>query len=443
MRTTLSAISILLSIIMVLSCSTESTPVYQLTMSAEPSEAGAVTPSSGEYEEGEQVEITANPNEHWVFERWQGDHAGNTNPASITLNSDKVITALFIKREYPLTIVTEGEGTVAERVVQQKTSNYPHGTILELTANPLAHWTFAGWSGDFSGMTNPFELTINSNKTIVATFERERYQLNVTTDGEGSVSERLISGNLSNDGYTYESIIELNAETDNGWEFSRWEGDLESEDNPINITVDSNKSIQAIFKQGVSDIDGNFYKTIKIGTQWWMAENIRTTRYQNGDEIPNITDDQEWQNTSFGAWVYYNNDSQFNDIYGKLYNWFAASDSRNICPVGWDVPSDQDLNILANHLGQNAGGKLKTTGFEYWNSPNSGATNESGFSALPSGGRSINGSFSRMGERAYVWSSTESDVENAFYRILEYNSGNFIRNDFRKKDGRPIRCLQY
>ena len=432
---------LLSSIVIFSSCSTESTPVYQLTTSADPIEAGSVIPSTAEVEEGESIEIIANSNEHWIFDRWSGDYSGTDNPASIVMDNDKNISALFVKREYPLTINVDGEGSVDERVIQAKTTDYPHGTIVELTAIPSSNWEFAGWSGDFSGMTNPFELTINSNKTIVATFSRQMFELEVSIEGDGLVDRTLIEGTLRDSEYSYESIVKLEATANTGYVFDRWEGDINSTDNPIEISIDGNKTIKAIFKQGVVDIEGNFYETVKIGNQWWMAENLRVTYYQNGDEIPNITENQEWQSISYGAWAYYNNDSQFNTIYGKLYNWFVAGDSRNICPEGWHVPSDQDLNILANHLGQNAGGKLKTTGFEYWNSPNFGATNETGFSALPSGGRNSNGTFRRMGERTYIWSNTESNNENAFYRILEYDSGNFIRNDFEKNFGRPIRCL--
>ncbi|MCC5940319.1 MAG: fibrobacter succinogenes major paralogous domain-containing protein [Balneolaceae bacterium] len=441
MRRISTALSIILLLIFAYSCSTESTPVYQLNTAAEPSEAGSVTQSATEADEGETITITANTNQNWVFSGWSGDHSGSENPASVVMNRDKSVTALFEKREYPLTVITEGEGTVGERIIQQKTTDYAHGTVVELTAIPTSNWVFAGWSGDFSGMTNPFELTINSNKTIVATFERQLFDLDVTIEGDGFVNKELLEGTLRDGKYAYESIVKLQANPNSGYVFDSWKGDYNSSNNSIEILIDRNVSINAVFKQGVIDIDGNFYQTVKIGNQWWMAENLRTTRYQNGNQIPNVSDNQDWRNTTFGAWAYYNNDSQFNSIYGKLYNWYAATDNRNICPVGWRTPSDHDLSILANHLGQNAGGKLKTTGFQFWKNPNSGATNESGFSALPSGGRSINGDFSRMGERAYVWSSTESDTENAFYRILEYNSGNFIRNDFRKKDGRPIRCI--
>jgi len=137
----------------------------------------------------------------------------------------------------------------------------------------------------------------------------------------------------------------------------------------------------------VTDIDGNEYATIQIGTQVWMAENLRTTKYCNGDPIPNVTDSLQWVNLATGAWAHNNNYSQYENLYGKLYNWYAVDDSRNICPCNWHVPTDAEWTTLIDYLGGEgvAGGKMKSTGTQYWLSPNTDATNESGFSGLPGG----------------------------------------------------------
>ena len=161
----------------------------------------------------------------------------------------------------------------------------------------------------------------------------------------------------------------------------------------------------------VTDIDGNIYNSVTIGNQVWMAENLKTTKYQNGEAIPNVTDDTEWSNLVTGAYSDYNNDPSNSDTYGRLYNWYAVDDSRNICPSGWHVPNYSEWTTLENYLGGYlvAGGKLKETGTTHWSSPNTGATNETGFTALPAGGRGSNpGDFIYLGERAVWWTSKDS-----------------------------------
>ena len=137
----------------------------------------------------------------------------------------------------------------------------------------------------------------------------------------------------------------------------------------------------------VTNIDGNVYKTVKIGKQWWMAENLKTTRYRNGEEIINITDPIQWGALVIGAYCWYNNDISNKGPYGALYNWNAVMDDRNLAPVGWHIPTDEEWTTLSTTLGGEsvAGGKLKEAGFSHWNAPNTGATNESGFTVLPNG----------------------------------------------------------
>ncbi len=196
----------------------------------------------------------------------------------------------------------------------------------------------------------------------------------------------------------------------------------------------------------VTDQEGNKYATIRIGNQEWMAENLKTTKYCNGDPIPNVMNNTLWQNLVSGAWAHYNNDSQYDTTYGKLYNWFAVNDSRNVCPCGWHVPTDPEWTILADYLGgvSVASGKLKSTGTQYWKSPNKSATNESGFSGLPGGHRSTNGTFYNMGTFGYWWSSTEfnSNPFSALNRDLYYNIQNFVWVHNYKKSGFSVRCIK-
>ena len=201
----------------------------------------------------------------------------------------------------------------------------------------------------------------------------------------------------------------------------------EKSDNP------TNGKTTAVFNPNVSygtitDQDGNIYKTVTIGTQTWMAENLRTTKYRDGSAIPNITDNTDWTNLTTGAYCNYNNTKRADTIatYGRLYNWYAATDSRNIAPTGWHIPTDAEWTTLTTYLGGPgvAGGKMKETGTTHWTSPNNGATNESGLTCLPSSSRCNSvGTFEYLGYYGYYWSSTQSqyDVGSAQERGLAYS----------------------
>ena len=205
----------------------------------------------------------------------------------------------------------------------------------------------------------------------------------------------------------------------------------------------------------VTDVDGNTYLTVKIGAQWWMAENLKVTHYSNGDPILNIIDPEEWKTISIGAYCVQNNDTANIPIYGYLYNWYNIIDSRGVAPVGWHVPSDTEWKQLEIYLGMNPdeadstgwrgsneGGKLKDTGTIYWISPNTGATNETGFSGLPGGSRNWLGEFSGIGGGARFWSSTERLSSDAWYRDLAYLRSEIGRSWYDQKSGLSIRCVK-
>jgi uncharacterized protein (TIGR02145 family) len=194
----------------------------------------------------------------------------------------------------------------------------------------------------------------------------------------------------------------------------------------------------------VTDIDGNTYLTIRIGKQWWMAENLKVTHYLNGDAIPNVTGGKAWVNLITGAYCSYDNDAANAKAYGLLYNCYAVMDARGLAPKGWHVPSDEEWQILVDYFGHNedAGSKMKETGIIYWNSPNTGATNESGFSALPGGYRSNYGNFSSVGTTALFWSSTKGSRGNAWYRYLGYSYSGIYRDGYNKGNGFSVRCVQ-
>ena len=196
----------------------------------------------------------------------------------------------------------------------------------------------------------------------------------------------------------------------------------------------------------MTDQQGNVYKTIVIGSQEWMAENLKTSIYRNGEPIATNLTNAEWENTintQIGAWAFYNNDSLYDCPYGKLYNWYAVADSRHVCPMGWHVPTDGEWTILTDYLGVSvAGGKMKTTGTQYWLSPNAAATNESGFSGLPGGYRNYYGDFSLVGSYVYWWSSSEDFPFNAWSRYLSHLLDIVKERSDHKGDGLSVRCIR-
>jgi uncharacterized protein (TIGR02145 family) len=195
----------------------------------------------------------------------------------------------------------------------------------------------------------------------------------------------------------------------------------------------------------VTDIDGNVYHTVTIGTQVWMVENLKTTKYRNGDPIPYVTDNLNWEalgNIPTGGYCWYNNDTLNKVFYGALYNWYAVTDNRNIAPAGWHVPSDAEWTILTDYLGglSVAGGKLKEDGTLHWISPNWEATNSTGFTALPGGYRSY-AYFTFLGYYGRWWSSSTANY-TAWYRGLCFSDGITYRDNYVKKSGFYVRCVR-
>lgn len=193
----------------------------------------------------------------------------------------------------------------------------------------------------------------------------------------------------------------------------------------------------------VVDIDGNIYHGIVIGYQVWMAENLNTTKYNDGTDIPKVTDDVEWESLSTGAYCCYDNNEANSEVYGRLYNWFAVSTGR-LCPAGWYLPSDPEWAVMTGHLGglSVAGGKMKETGTSHWSNPNTGATDAFGFTALPGGHRYFFGQFSGINTGALWWSSTEYDVRQAWFRSISFDNAGGRRDPYSKQNGFSVRCIR-
>jgi uncharacterized protein (TIGR02145 family) len=202
----------------------------------------------------------------------------------------------------------------------------------------------------------------------------------------------------------------------------------------------------------MNDQEGNTYKTINIGSQEWMAENLNTSTYRNGDLIQTGLSDVEWGDTFEGAWTYYDNDMNMSCPFGKLYNWFSCIDSRNICPIGWHIPSQSDWQLLITALGGGAvaGGKMKSTNSTFWTDPSNTASNSSGFSGLPTGIRTPGGSYGGSSSMCIWWSSTMvigTNMSNPYaYYIWLYpdNGTTFNENDTYGSAwyGYSVRCVR-
>lgn len=214
-------------------------------------------------------------------------------------------------------------------------------------------------------------------------------------------------------------------------------------------------------EETVTDIDGNIYSFISIGTQKWTQKNLNVDHYSDGTLIPQVTDQIQWRNLTTGAWCYYNNDASSEAVYGKLYNWYAVkgihdtaslndfSLRKKLSPSGWHVPSDTEWTTLTNFLGSYvvAGGKMKSiTG---WNTPNTGATNSSRFTGLPGGyredgedGSSTVLPFGSIGENGFWWSSSESSTTDAWYQVMFYDQSFIARSSIAKGLGCSVRCIK-
>jgi uncharacterized protein (TIGR02145 family) len=197
--------------------------------------------------------------------------------------------------------------------------------------------------------------------------------------------------------------------------------------------------------EGLADIDGNVYQTVVIGNQEWMAENLKTTKLNDGTLIPKVTDNIAWGGSlNSGAYSYSMNDETNGETYGALYNWYIVNTGK-LCPAGWHVPTDAEWSTLITYLGGEsvAGGKLKEIGTVHWDAPNTMADNASGFSALPGGYRNNVGGFENIGKIGAWWSTTEGTNEGRAYgRDVAYNDAFVAKPNYYKQNGVSVRCVK-
>ena len=352
----------------------------------------------------------------------------------ITLFAMVLISTLAVQAQTIMNI-HQSNGTVMQiplNTIDSITYTIPNpGNLATLTTLPIGNITdIAATTG--GNITNDGGTPVTQKGVVWSTSPSPTTANNSTTNGSGTGS---FTSNLTSLTVSTNYYVRAYATNSAGTAYG----------NEVSFTTTAGGGGIVTNPGAGVNFNGYTYTSIVLGNgQEWMAENLRTTTYANGDLIPNVTDGTQWSNLTTGAWAHYNNYNQYENPYGKLYNWYTVADPRNVCPTGWHVPTDAEYTLLTDYLGGEpvAGGKMKSTGTQYWSSPNTDATNESGFSGLPGGLRDSNGAFNLIGNYGYWWSSTENNTSNAWFRNLNYNFGYVNRNNFFKTNGFSVRCLR-
>jgi uncharacterized protein (TIGR02145 family) len=323
-----------------------------------------------------------------------------------------------------------------------KTSNLPDQSIKKL--NMKSKWIvlatiILGFAACKKSST-PGLATVTTANAIAITSNSAKSGGYVTSDGGATVTERGVCYGVT-----------ANPTTDNNKVISGsgtgiFDADLTGleEGTLYHIRAYAINSAGTSYGQDVQFTTD--FETVKIGSQTWMKNNLDVSVYRNGDSIQQVKDGTAWAALTTGAWCFNNNDVANESDYGKLYNWYAVTDSRNIAPLGWHLPTDAEWATLVSLTGGNtaAGDVLKEAGTTHWTSPNSGATNSSGFTGLPGGGRGVDGAFISTGGLGSWWTSSE-DSPGSFTAVcyqMNYNQSGVNRGSAAKVTGFSVRCVK-
>ena len=300
---------------------TSCTKDYILNVTVSPPLSGIVSPESGSYKEGSMVSIVATPNPEYEFVGWLGDEMGSNNLLSFEINSNKNIVAQFQKRKYNLKINIVGEGTVSEEIISSsKSSDYESGALVRLTAIPSSGYYFTGWSNDINVDTNPVEINIDRAKTITAKFEKKSYNLQIKIEGDGTVEEEIIETGKSTD-YLYGTKVKLTPKPQEGWDFIKWKGDHNGDENPLEIIINKATNITANFEYGV------FLESVG---RWKLKK-------KKGSELPPIIDQKS---------ILRNNEY---DVYDILFNsdyTFILNTNTGQISGTFDVISNTEIKLI-------------------------------------------------------------------------------------------------
>jgi uncharacterized protein (TIGR02145 family) len=319
----------------------------------------------------------------------------------------------------------EASNTAGANLVSNNAFSGPVKVGIFATASSTRISAGSGYYGIMELSGNVWEQTVPISNANARSFSNVMGDGTLATDGNAVVTTWPVSSDVGIRGGSFTSVGAPNYVSDR-----------------ISISVGVIARNNDVGGRGVISWMPNL--PVIIGTQQWMKENLDVTTYRNGDVIPQVTSNAEWAGLTTGAWCYYNNDPANGAIYGKLYNWYAVNDPRGLAPAGWHIPSNAEWTTLGTYLGGAtvAGGKMKTTGTTRWNSPNSGATNESGFTGLPGGFRNFDGQSVTVGFAGCWWSASEINLSEAMNRQIMWNSASLDGYNYNKRCGFSVRCLK-
>jgi uncharacterized protein (TIGR02145 family) len=354
--------------------------------------------------------------------------SGGTYSSSLTLTNTSTVSQTLYVRLNSLATVGSKTGTITAT----STGASDEINTISGTVNAIPNISISGSTTnvDLVSLTASGGITYawsdgSSTSSATYTFDASGLYSVTITDANGCISSTNLNINVQHWGLssygekTLDSAIQINTN-----------GKIASL-NPVSLDGKIREYKTSIF-------------SVTIGSQVWTNKNLDVTTYRNGDPIPQVSDPSAWAGLTTGAWCYYNNDPANGAIYGKLYNWYAVNDPRGLAPQGWHIPTDAEWTTLGNLLGGDAaaGGKMKTTGTTRWTTPNTSATNESGFAGVPGGLRISDGTFVRVGIYGYWWSATESFYISPWLRYLYYSSGDLVMSYDSKKNGLSVRLIK-
>lgn len=373
----------------------------------------------------------------YTFTGWntKADGSGVWYPANTTILMGADNLTLYAQwgiNRYKVTFDSRG-GTPA---TTDTTVDY-NNLIVAPTAPTRTGHIFDTWYKDtaYTAEWSFTEDTVREDVTLYAKWV-QAYTVTFNTQGGSAVSQQTISNGSH---VQTPASPTLNSCTFGGWYrepqcFNAWDFGTE--------VIVSDTTLYAGYT--VVDADGNVYNTVLIGSQRWMAENLRVTKYSDGAEIPEVTDANEWANLTTAGYCWYGNgtDPAERQKWGALYNWYTVNGGK-LAPEGWHVPGDAEWSTLETYLGGSsaAGAKMKEAGTAHWNAPNTGATNSTGFSAYPGGDRYITGAFNGSGNIGYWWSANSYTTDSAYHRYLTFNSTSFLSDRNFMRRGFSIRCV--
>ena len=359
---------------------------------------------------------------------------------NITISQDDALISLEFQSKNELSLSEKGQKSFATGqgglIFNEKHSNFSFHASKDSEGNVSGQWEAKTVGGNLRTHGTIYCLTFIDEKTAV---------MSGTITQVNKEDDSFLGAQVGNSIW-FKVIDNGEGMTDQFSDYYIRAGDC-IDYNPPLVNIE-NGNIQVKRKiPNLVDIEGNEYNVIQIGSQIWMAENLRTTTYNDGTPIPNVTDNTNWSNLTTPSYSWYNHDeNSYGDTYGALYNWYAI-DTNKLAPEGWHVASDEEWIALTEYLGgeNSAGGKLKDRGFEHWDSPNTDATNEYGFTALGAGYRSKDGAIVLIGQESLWWTSTGVNSTNsAWPRWMGNNSGMVIRGigPNNRNYGYSVRCVK-